>query len=327
MRTIQVIIFLHICFVSAQETTLYQSEKNDEVFIITANGSIFDQARNELVNELRDEFSVSISEINETATVEEISTLFNNNGFPKAVVLIGNNAIRLYLKYTSLHKKQAEAIQVVTILALDVERAVSGIPNVNAVAYETPIVTALVNFRRVLNRPLGKVGVIYRKAYRELVEKHRRFCSKENIEIKGLEISDDGVKHKIEITEALKTLLKKEPVDALWVANDNVLLKPELLGNVWLPALKKNKVPLVVGVEALVNPKLNFGTFAVIPDPVALGEQAAEIIFDLKSDDWNHSGITIHPAISTYSVLNIKKATEFTDLEKLKTFEVSKVLN
>ncbi len=330
MRTTLVIIFLCLGFASAQEKTSYPLEKNDAVFIITANGSIFDQARNELVNELRDEFTVSINEINETAATtaaEEIDALFNTNGIPRAVVLIGNNAVRMYLKYCSHHKEKTASIQVVTILALDVPRAVSGIPNVNAISYETPMVTALVNFRRVLNKPIGNVGVIYRKAYREFIDKQSRFCRKENIEIKGLEIGDDTGKHPAEITEALKALLKKEPVDALWIVNDNILLKPELLGNVWLPALRKNKAPLIVGVEALVNPKLNFGTFAVIPDPVALGEQAAEIIFDLKFDDWNHSGVMVHPAISTYSVLNMKKATEFTELEKLKTFEVSKVLN
>lgn len=302
-------------------------EKNDAVFIITANGSIFDQARNELVNELRDEFSVSISEINETATVEEIERLFNANGIPKAVVLIGNNAIRMYLKYSAQYKNKTEGIQVVTILALDVQRAVADIPNVNAVSYETPMVTALVNFRRVLDKPIENVGVIYRKAYNEFVEKQARFCRKENIVIKSREISDDPDRQKTELSEALKTLLKQDPVDALWIVNDNILLKPELLGSVWLPALKKSKVPLIVGVEALVNPKLNFGTFAVIPDPVALGEQAAEIIFDLKFDNWSHRGIMIHPAISTYSVLNVKKATEFTNQNKLKTFEVSKVLN
>ncbi|MBN1604918.1 MAG: hypothetical protein JW915_25145 [Chitinispirillaceae bacterium] len=330
MRKVLFTIFLYSIFIFAQDGTTYQPERNDEIFIITANGSIFDQARNELVNELRDDFSLSISEINESATIstiEEINRLFNDNASPKAVVLIGNNAIRVYQKYAALHKKKTDAIQVITLLALDVPRAVSGIPNVNAVAYETPMVTALVNFRRVINKPLSKVGVLYRKPHRDFVIKHTRYCLKENIDIRGIEISENTSKHQTEIADALKTLLKKESVDALWIANDNILLKPELLGNVWLPALKKKKAPLVVGVEALASPKLNFGTFAVIPDPVALGEQAAEIIFDLKSDNWNHRGIMIHPAISTYTVLNIKKAAEFSSMENLKIFEVSKVLN
>jgi len=327
MRCTLVIIFLYSCVIFAQDEAQYMPEKIDKVLIITSKGSIFDQARNELVNELRDEFAVSISEIDENTVFNEIDALFGNYDLPKAVILVGNNAIRQYQKYSNLQKKKTEYIQVVTILALDVKNAVAGIANVNAIAYETPMVTALVNFRRVLNKPLSKVGVLYRQAFKEFVENHTRFCSKEKIEIKGIAISDEPSKHQNEIAGALQTLLKKEKVDALWIANDNVLLKPELLGNVWLPALKKNKVPLVVGVEALVNPKLNFGTFAVIPDPVALGEQAAEIIFDLKDDEWKHRGIMIHPSISTYSVLNIKSATEFADMGNLKIYEVSKVLN
>lgn len=326
MRFALFILFLFNCLIVAQETE-YLPERTDPVLLITTKGSIFDQARNGLVNELRDEFSISIIEINEKTSIEEIDTFFSSYNMPKAVVLIGNNAIRFYVKYSYQHKKKTESIQVVTILALDVQRAITGIENVNGIAYETPMVTALVNFRRVINKPLNKVGVIYRKPLREFVDKHTLFCFKEKIAIKGIEISDDTSKHKNEIDNAMQTLLKKESVEALWIANDNVLLKPDLLGSVWLPALKKKKVPLIVGVEALVNPELNFGTFAVIPDPVALGEQAAEIVFNLKADDWEHRGVVIHPAISMYSVLNIKKAAEFTDKEELKTYEVSKVLN
>jgi hypothetical protein len=313
--------------VIAQETTSYRSEMPDAVLLLTATGSIFDQARNELVNELRDEFSISMAEITAKTTIEDIDTLFPRHTKPKAVVLLGNNSIRLYVKYAHQRKETTESIQVVAILALDVERAVSGIANVNAIAYETPMITALVNFRRVTGKPIARVGVLYRKPLKGFVEKHARICWKEDMLIRGIEIGDDSLKHQTEISDALETLLTKEKVEALWIANDDVLLKPKLLGNAWCPALKKKKVPLIVGMESLVDPKLDFGTFAAVPDPVALGEQAAEIIFNLKLDDWNHSGMTIHPAISTYSVLNIKKVSEFVDKKNLKTYEVSKVLN
>jgi hypothetical protein len=327
MRCALFILILLPCFISAQEEVLNLPEETDPVVLFTATGSIFDQARNGIVNELRDDFSISIVEINEKTLIEDIDTLFDNHNLPKAVVLIGNSAIRAYTRYSQSHKKKTESIQVVTILALDIQRAVSSFANVNGIAYETPLVTALVNFRRVINRPITKIGVLYRKPIKEFVEKNTRFCVKEKFEIIGIEIDEDTSKHSNEIAKALQNLLKSEKVEALWIANDNVLLKPELLGNVWLPALKKNKVPLIVGVEALVDPKLNFGTFAVIPDPVSLGEQAAEIIFDLKADNWEHSGIVIHPAISMYSVLNLKGATEIADKQNLKTYEVSKVLN
>lgn len=321
MKCMLIFIFLFHCFTFAQENS-------DQVVVLSAKGTIFDQARNGLINEIRDEFVISMEEITDKTSIEEIDSLIDGYNPPKVVVLIGNNAIRLYNKYSHENKQKTESLQVVAILALDIQRAVTGIANVNCIAYETPMVTALVNFRRVLNKPLSKVGVLYRKSFEEFVKKHTEFCLNENIEIKGIEISDAAAKHQIEINNALMTLLKKEQVEAIWVANDNVLLKPELLGNVWIPVIKKyKKIPLVVGVESLVSSDLNFGTFAVIPDPVALGEQTAEIIYELKADDWSHSGVKIHPIISMYSVLNVKKASEVVNKEELKIYEVSKVID
>lgn len=325
MKCALLIVLLLNCFIQAQDTEYLNSE-NDQVVIFATKGSIFDQARNGLVNEIRDDFSVSVIEINENTSIGDIDSVIDSYNVPKAVVLIGNNAIRSYVKYANQNKQKTKSIQVVTMLALDVQRAVSGIENVNAIAYETPMLTALVSFRRVFSKPVDKVGVLYRNPLKQFIEKHTHYCAREKISIKGIEISDDTSKIELDISSALQNLIRTEKVDALWIPNDNVLLKPEYLGNIWLPELKKKKVPLIVGVEALVNPELNFGTFAVIPDPVALGEQAAEIVYNLKADDWQHSGVMIHPAISMYSVLNLKKAYEIAAKEDFKTYEVSKIL-
>lgn len=326
MKCALIITLFFTSILIAQDNVRFRSDNLDQVLILATKGGIFDQARNGLVNEIRDEFSISVVEINKESSIKDIDTYINGYNDIKAVVLIGNNAIRFYKKYAALNKEKTGSIQVVTILALDVERAVLGLANVSGIAYETPMVTALVNFRRAVSRPLNKVGVIYRNKFEQFVKQHTIFCSREGITVKGVEISDDTLKNAEELQKAFRTLLKEERVDAFWLANDNVLLKPHLLGNVWIPALKKAKVPLIVGVESLVDPKLDFGTFAVIPDPVALGEQAAGIIFDLKLDDWEHTGTVIHPAISMYSVLNFKKAREIADKKDLKTYEVSKVL-
>jgi hypothetical protein len=325
MRYAFFILLLLNWFILAQDTEYLDSE-NDQVVIFATKGNIFDQARNGLVNEIRDEFSVSVIEVTENTSTSSIDSVIDGYSLPKAVVLIGNNAVRSYVKYANQNRQKTESIQVVTILALDVQRAVAGIEKVNAIAYETPMLTALVSFRRVFSKPVNKVGVLYRNPLKEFIEKHTRYCAKENISIIGIEVSDDTSKIQLDIASALQNLIRTENVDALWIPNDNVLLKPEFLGNIWFPALKKKKIPLIVGVEALVNPELNFGTFAVIPDPVAMGEQAAEIIYNLKADDWQHNGIMIHPAISMYSVLNLKKAYEIAAKEDFKTYEVSKIL-
>lgn len=326
MKWITLILFLLSSMLVAQQPLQYDvSENSDPILIITTRGSIFDQARNGLINEIRDEFNISVIEVSNQTSMVEFDSVINENTSIKAVVLIGNNAIRIYKKYSGQNWEKTESIQAISLLALDVQRAVSGIRNVTGIAYEPPMVTALINFRRVVNKPLDKVGVIYRNSFKNFVAEHTQLSSKEGITIESIEISDDTSKHHDEILKALQALQKKS-IDAFWLFNDNIILKPNLLGNIWIPFFKKEKVPLIAGVESLVDPKLDFGTFAVIPDPAALGEQAAEILFDLKLDNWEHDGVLIYPAISMYSVLNFKKAAALVDEKNLKTYEVSKVL-
>ena len=178
MKCALLIVLLLNCFIQAQDTEYLNSE-NDQVVIFATKGSIFDQARNGLVNEIRDDFSVSVIEINENTSIGDIDSVIDSYNVPKAVVLIGNNAIRSYVKYANQNKQKTKSIQVVTILALDVQRAVSGIENVNAIAYETPMLTALVSFRRVFSKPVDKVGVLYRNPLKQFIEKHTHYCARE----------------------------------------------------------------------------------------------------------------------------------------------------
>ena len=300
------------------------STVQDALLILSPNGDLFETARIGLVQELEDEFAISIQEVNKATRATDIEKAFIAST-PRAVVLIGNSSIRLYTKYAHNHREKTVSVPVVAILALDIKRAVYGLENVGGIAYETPMVTALVNFRRVINQPVESVGVIYRKAFQEFITKHAMYCKREKITVKSIMISDDTSSHKKEISRALKQLVKKERVQVFWVPNDNILLKPKLLVKVWLPLFTGHKVPVVVGVESLVKPELNFGTYAVIPDPKALGEQAADLITDLKDDEWNFHQIVIYPAISMYSVLNMKKATLIKDVKSINVDEVNKV--
>ncbi|MDO5576870.1 MAG: hypothetical protein Q4F84_07300, partial [Fibrobacter sp.] len=254
MKRMTLILLLLNCMLAAQQTLQYDvsEENSDPVLILTTKGSIFDQARNGLINEIRDEFNISVIEVSEQTSMMEIDSVVNENKGIRAVVLIGNNAIRVYKKYSGQNKEKTESIQVISLLALDIQRAVSGIRNVTGIAYETPMVTALINFRRVVNKPLDKVGVIYRNSFKNFVTEHTQLSSKEGITIESIEISDDPSKHNDEILKALQDLQKKS-IDAFWLFNDNIILKPKLLGEIWIPFFKKEKVPLIAGVESLVD--------------------------------------------------------------------------
>jgi hypothetical protein len=300
--------------------------QNDPLLIISPKGDLFEAAIKGMENELKDEFAIMTMVVGEATKVDDIHEKFVAS-HPRAVVLIGNNSIRLYTQHAHEHKEETDAVPVVTIFALDVKRAVSGLDSrAQCIAYETPMVTAIVNFRRVMNKPITSVGVVYRKAFEEFVTRHTEYCRKENIAVKSVLIGEDPSAHKKEIARALEQLVKQQHVQAFWVPNDNVILKPELLIDVWLPLFTKQKVPVIVGVEALVKPEINFGTYAVIPEPVAMGEQAAGLILDLKDDDWKFYSTVVYPAISMYSVLNLKKAVLVNDVKNINISEVTRVL-
>jgi hypothetical protein len=84
-------------------------------------------------------------------------------------------------------------------------------------------------------------------------------------------------------------------------------------------------VPVIVGVEVLVKPELDFGTFAVIPDAMGTGVQAANLIFELMDEGWEIDGVKVYPTLSVYSVLNWKKAKQI--YNSIDTKEIKEILD
>jgi hypothetical protein len=315
-----VVAFLLLASVSAAI-----NRQLDSLLIIMPKGELFQAAKSGLIRELKDEFVISTMDVNEATSFEAIDAQFVATS-PRVVVLMGNRSIALYSKYSSANKGKTASTAIVAILALDVKRAIFGLENVQCIAYETPMITALVNFRHIINQSLETVGVIYRRPFAEFMERHIKYCNKEKIMIKSIMIGDDASAHKKEIAKALDQLIKKEHIQAFWMPNDNILLKPELLMDVWLPVFGKKNLPVIVGVESLVKPEINFGTYAVIPDPEAMGEQAAGLIADIRDQNWKNDQTVIYPAISMYSVLNFSKAELIIDAKNINMNGITKIL-
>ena len=84
------------------------------------------------------------------------------------------------------------------------------------------------------------------------------------------------------------------------------------LKNAWLPKVKSLKVPLIVGAENLVNPAWGFGLFAVVPDHVALGAQAAGKVYEVQDNGWQvlQNG-QCDPPLSVFKIINLPLAKSF----------------
>jgi hypothetical protein len=113
-----------------------------------------------------------------------------------------------------------------------------------------------------------------------------------------------------DVRRALRAL-SVSGIDALWVLNDNALLKDaQFLEVAWRPEIATMGVPVVVGVPTLVSAEARFGTFAVLPDLDALGVQAANVLFEIAESDWRAGNHPVELPVSTLTVVNMRQVRQ-----------------
>lgn len=315
MRILVLCVFIFMTFnIRAQETLL----------IIRPEGNAFQEVVKGITDELEGELIVRQLTIDNTITNNSISAHIDSVS-PKIVVLMDNRAINAYRKWQE-NLPDSAVIPSVACMASFLDKAAEGLKNSTGISYEVPIITSTINLRSIIPKQMTKVGVIHRAFLNDFVQENKKYCSREKIELVTWELPDKAKSYNLKLTKGLRALLKKKRVDALLVLNDNVLLKPELLREVWIPLSNKYRKPVIVGVEVLVQPLLDFGTFAVLPDHANLAIQVAEKVLDIMDNDWNIDRKVIEPPLSVIKVVNLKRAKKYFGVEEKDLENIDKVL-
>lgn len=294
----------------------------DILLVVRQDGKDFEDALKGLTEELNNDFTIKDKVITRKSEVDEIKLEIEITN-PKLVVLMDNTSIALFKKYQSVLKDGETVIPSLSIMGVFIADAIREMKNATGISYEIPIVTSVVSLRSVLDVPVKKVGVIHREFLNGFLTQNKKFCRMEGIEIVGVTLPNKSNEYKTLLKKGLKTLFEEHNVDVLWVPNDNAFLKPDIIQSVWMPTVKKQKKPVIVGVEILVNPQLEFGTYAVLPDHVFLGSQAAGKVYDIMDNDWQCENEKVDPPLSVYKIINLRQAKKnfnATD-EKLKTVD------
>ena len=223
---------------------------------------------------------------------------------PQLFVLMDNQAIKIYKQYRDETQKAGkEPLSAVALMALQLDKVTEGM-NMAGISYEIPVVTSVVNLRAVSSKPIRSVGVIYRKGWEGFVQMNASFCQTEKVSLVGYAVPDDGNDYASDLQKGLKNLIGEKKVDAIWVLNDNKLLNNQTIVKAWIPGLSSSSVPVIVGVETLIQTKFNLGTFAVLPDHAGLGGQVANMIFEIKDNDWKVGDRQIDQPLSVIKMLN-----------------------
>lgn len=293
--------FLINCFLLIASMCLtFETLAIDHALVIRGKAQVFDEVLLGIRDDLENELTLIEMIIDKDTSDKNIDQMIDKNG-PRLVILMGNKAVNLYAKYQANHAS-FNFPPAIAIAALFIDEFAPKLKNTTAIRYEIPAVTSVVSLRSILDKPIKRIGVVYRKWMREIIEENRKYCEAEGIELIGIELPNKV--HNL--SENVKAALNKlnAEVDVLWILNDNSLLTKEALINTWIPNRKESKLPAIVGIKQFVS-KIKLGSFAVVPDNYALGAQAAGMIFEIKDNNWLLESTGIQHPVSIKTFINI----------------------
>jgi len=272
------------------------------VLVVRGESHSLDEVMSSLDAEIAGEYDLLVLPLTRDTDVEMLDLAIDSVQ-PKALLLMDNPAVELYRDYRVDH---ASAPPGVGVMSLFLEESAKTTDGLTGIAYEVPAVTSFVNLRKVVKTDVVKVGVVHRPQFAGFIERQAEIARMEGFEVVPVELSARPGPYALK--RAL-TRLRTE-TDALWVLNDNALLAPDMLTEVWMPYMRKNDEPVLVGVEPLVHTPTPFGTFAVLPDHDGLGLQTADLLFDLDDSGWDASQVDPQLPIAVKTVLNVSFARE-----------------
>ncbi len=301
----------------------------DRILILRPEGAKFEETAKGLMHELGSDFACQQEILGSDRPDDAAATLMASLRAvrPKAVVLMDNDAIKLYAEAQKRWTDSVPYPPSISLMAVRVDQAIAGMGRATGIFYEVPGVTLFVNLRSIVSEPVRKVGVIMRPGMADFVRESAKWCKYENIELVPFEVPEGRRDVARAVRTGVRRLRDRGKVDALWILNDNFFLTPEIVETGWLPALERFRRPVLVGVENFVSAGSGFGTFAILPDHYGLGVQAAGMLLRLKDDDWELEGpAKVDQPLSVYKVLNLAEARRTSKVNEAALVEVDKVI-
>jgi hypothetical protein len=201
---------------------------------------------------------------------------------PSALVLMNNPTVAAYRDFL-LHDDVERRLPAVVVMTSFLESSELARLGATGIAYEVPLITAVTSLRRIVASPVDRVGVVCRAPLAGFVSRQRALAEREQIAV-----HEERLSPRPNVSELRRAIRRaKTRSDALWLLNDDRLLTPSLIADGWLPGLDERPWrPTIVGAASLVSAQQPFGTFAVLPDHVALGVQTANLVFDIADGGW-----------------------------------------
>jgi hypothetical protein len=283
----------------------------------------FHVVRKSLVDELQQDFNIASTLISARTQLSDFARQIETLQ-PKAVVVMDNPVLALYRRYAESCPPARPAPPAVAVMTSFLED-LRNLERTTGIAYEVPGVTTFVQLRSVIARPVRRVAVLFRPRFAGFIARQAALAAREQITLVPVPVNAEPTAS--EVRSALRGAQASARMDALWVLNDNSLLRnAAFLEEAWRPEISRLGVPVVVGLSSLVAADARFGTFAVVPDHEALGVQTSQLIFKLADGGWQPDQHPIEPPISTVTIANLRRLQQEFGLQPGAAERVDKVV-
>ncbi len=294
-------------------SSLANAEDVDKVLVLMPNSAGAQSALVGLQEEVGEDLNLVTEFVTPDTSIDDMKGFFAKTS-PSAVILMNNPTVKLYKKYQQSMGADAKHPPALMMMASFLRQTSKGVINGTGINYEIAAITCFVSLRNILDQPIRRVGVIHRDVFGDFINEQKAMAAQEKIELVTRRLDTDNLRSSLKKT--VKSMVSGDEVDAIWILNDNALLNKKLLLKSWLPALKRNKKPVLVNVQSLVSPKFRFGSFAVLPDHTALGVQAANLLFELQENDWQVGDKQLEEPVAVEKVLLVPFAEKHMALKE-----------
>jgi hypothetical protein len=275
-----------------------------------------------LLDELGGDFrlvAILVTNATESPIIDAALQRFN----PAGLVLMNNPTVSAY-RQLQRRQPSRDFPPAVVVMTSFLESQSADLKGVTGISYEVPLITAMTNLRRLLVLPRERVGVISRAPLMGFVKQQLELAAREQVVVVQEEVHQSP--NASELKRAIRRI--KQRCDVIWILNDDQLLTPKLISDAWLPGLDERPwLPTIVGAASLVSAKSTFGTFAVLPDHVALGAQAGSLLLDIADEDWElDDSSRIQLPLSTTTTIDLAQAKERFKLQPDALQQVDRIL-
>jgi len=301
----------------------------ESALVIRGKAAEFDEVVRGMSDDLEGELDIQVITIGSGNDMAQIKKAFSE-AKPNIVILLDNKSVNLYADFQKSNKKM-EFPPAIATASLFVDKFVGKLKNAVGIRYEVPAVTSAVAMRNILEKPVKKIGVLYRGVMDDIIQQNAKYCKAEGIDLIGVAIDTQGSASSTakQISDALDKF--EDDVDAIWILNDNALFtsksdKKREIMRTWMVKRQKSKLPAIVGHPNFMT-KIPLGSFAIVPDNYGLGAQTAGVIFEIMDNDWEIDSMDVLQPLSVKKFVNVKSLdSKGVDYKKASLNQVDKVI-